>query len=120
MNNDILKQFDSYTAKPDPRKYNAYGTNQANKREFYIDVRDKNGDGRLVSYSYITQVKYTADRLVSLIGTDFGITLEGRNLKGLIQLLRSETIQYVQEFNSHRFDTPDDEEPIIEKMTFAD
>ncbi len=118
---NIFEQYATKTEDEDPRHYKAFGTYQASgHRELYIDVRDKNGDGYLVSYSYITRIKYTTDRLVSLVGTDFGITLEGQHLNKLIEPLHDEKVRYVQEFNSNRFDTPEDGEAVIEKITITE
>jgi len=118
---NVLQQFIKTPEAEDPRHYKAFGTYQSSgDRELYIDVRDKNGDGCLVSYSYIKWVKYTADRLVSIVGTDFGITLEGQQLDKLIDPLHDERVRYVQEFNASRFDTPEDGEAVIEKITMTE
>ena len=118
MRNNIRRQLGM--EEEDPRHYKAYDDHYSSNREMYIDVRDKNGDGQLISYSYITRIKYTSDRLISIIGTDFGVTLEGRNLKKLIQPLHGERIRYIQEFNSSRFDTPEDGEAVIKKITIVE
>ena len=120
---DIFERYSTNrsTEDEDPRHYKAFGTYQASShRELYIDVRDKNGDGYLVSYSYITRIKYTAGRLVSIVGTDFGITLEGRELNKLIEPLHDERIRYVQEFNDSRFNVPEDGDVVIEKITMVE
>lgn len=130
MNKEVLEKyavrapsnddFDDLMDDENSRNYRAYRIYSTKDREIYIDVRDKNGDGRLVSYNYIKQVQYVSHTLVSIIGTDFVITLEGRNLRGIIKGIHDEQIRYVQEFNSTRFDMPEDGKAVIEKITITE
>ena len=102
----------------DPRfqkqaSYQAYSVDKSKNRQFRIDIRQKDGSGYSLSYSYLTRIMYTANQNLSLIFTDCIITLKGSRLSELKDLLHDEKIRYVQEFNPVKFTAPQDNEPII-------
>lgn len=122
MSQKLTDKFTGHTAgsilKDDPRfqdkqPYQAYGIDQSKNRQMRIDIRDKDGNGFLISYSYLTRIQYTGNEFLSLICTDCLVTLKGANLQLLRNLLHDEKIRYVQAYSQARFVEPKEGEPII-------
>lgn len=72
---------------------------------------------RLLNYTYLVEAVTTSHKRLSLIFTDDIVTLKGRNLTGLIELLQDERIRALVSFHAKHHLPPEDRlMPYIEDM----
>ena len=103
-----------------PVDYTACGTNKTNTKQIFLNVIDKDGNGSMIAYSYITRMQYTGHQFISIISTDCIVTLKGENLSEVRDMLQGQKVQYLQEFNATRFKKPLDGKPFIKKITLLE
>lgn len=84
---------------------------QTRLKLYYAD-----GTVGLLSYSYLVEAVSTSHQYVSLLFTNVMITLEGRHLTELIDLLQDERIRWLRCFHPARHQTPEDGAPVITRM----
>ncbi len=72
---------------------------------------------RLLNYTYLVEAVTTSHKRLSLIFTDDIVTLKGRNLTGLIDMLQDERIRALVGFHAKHHLPPEDRQmPYIEDM----
>lgn len=72
---------------------------------------------RLLNYSYLVEAVTTSHKRLSLIFTDDIVTLKGRNLTGLIDMLQDERVRALMSFHAKHHLPPEDRlMPYIEDM----
>lgn len=98
------------------REYKAYGIQPPRTRS--TDLRINYGDGRigLMSKSYRTEALLTSHQHLSLIFNDCIITLEGRHLDQLIELIQDDELRSLHCFNPKIHDAPTDDEILITRI----
>ena len=97
--------------------YQAWGIDQAKKQQTRLRIFYGNDTIGLMSYAYLMEAACTSHQLVSLIYTNCVITLEGRNLTELIELLQDERIDYLRCFQVDNYTKPTGDKPIIIDIT---
>lgn len=100
-------------------KYEAYGLHQVKKRtagriRFYYS-NNPVGQSPMgsMSYSYLTEIYATSDRFLSLIFTNVVVTLEGRNLFKLYELIEEDKVHWVQRYDPLRHSEPEEGAVIV-------
>lgn len=101
----------------DERQYRAYGPEPAQNRQSKLQIRYRDGTIALLSYAYLMEVICTSHQFVSLIYTNCVITLEGRQLTAMVELLQDDKIRWLQCFHAARFDEAAEGEPVITHVT---
>lgn len=95
------------------QSYHAFGVDAPRSRLTRLMIHYHDGVVALMSYAYLIEAVATSHQYLSLIFTNCIITLEGRNLTKMLDLLQDERVVYLQCFHSERFEKPEDGEPII-------
>jgi len=110
--------FDVYSRKrtgrsraTDPREYEAYDTATSPK---WIDIQFANGRRVLLSHFDIKRVDSMTPEVLSIFCSDCIIRLEGKHLHSLIQPF--EKIHRICAFDDKKFDTPGDDEAVVEMI----
>jgi len=101
------KELQDYQACQEDKSRN----HQTRLKLYYVD-----GTVGLLSYSYLIEATSTSHQYLSLLFTNVIITLEGRNLTGLIDLLQDERIRWLRCFHPTRHKEPEADAPIITGM----
>jgi hypothetical protein len=83
-----------------------------------IDLRPGHDAQRIVNYGYLIEISHAAGMLVGLMFTNpvLSVRIEGKNLQGMVDLLREEKVIAIQEFIPSWHAQPPAGEPIITKM----
>jgi hypothetical protein len=92
-------QEDSITIETAPgHPYKAFESGTVMQRR--IDLRPGRDAQRIVNYAYIVEISHAAGMLVGLVITNpvLAVRIEGRNLQGMVDLLREEKVTAIQEF----------------------
>lgn len=119
---DFVSQYAGLPPR-DPREgptgeYKAFGPTPAPKQPPpMIDVRHASGQRRGIAYGYLVEPVYTPDTLISLTTTHSTVTIEGRNLEPVFDALLQHKLGFVQEWSAARFDPPEEDAPVITKIT---
>jgi len=86
-----------------------------------IDIRiNKDGMAHAPGYTYLTNLTYTRPEYdkVLLTLSRMLVTIEGRNLRPIVDAIKLHTCEFIQEFDAQEFDTPtDDKAPFVESIT---
>lgn len=93
--------------------YTAFHLDAPRNRATRLRVNFPGGASSLFSYAYLVEVLTTSHQYVSLIFTNCIITLQGRNLSGLLDVLQEERVLTLEWFNAERFEPPEEGAPII-------
>ena len=100
------------------KEYRAYGVHSPDSFPM-LDVRDKHGNGYLLNYAFLRQVKYSVQsspQVITLVFSDCLVTLEGSHFRELLHKLQEHKVEYVQEFNPQKWQKPDEKETVIDAM----
>lgn len=96
--------------------YAAFGLDVPRARVSRLRVNFSDGSASLFNYAYLTEVLTTSPQFVSLIFTSVIITVQGRNLSGLLDDLQEERVLSLTPFDAKRFNPPDAEKPYITRI----
>lgn len=99
-------------------EYKALDLDAPRSRVTRLRVNFSDGSASLFSYAYLVEVLTTSPQFVSLIFTSTVITLQGRNLSGLLDALQEERVLALNPFDEkrHMAMSPDDDAPYIERI----
>lgn len=126
---DILSRFTTKVAPPNghtepedvepvnKRAYQALRPEPQNRRT-PARLRIVYGDGvvSLMSYTFLSEVLCTSPQFISLIYSHCIITLEGRNLLELVDLLQEDKARTITCFNGRRHDEPEAGAAVITRI----
>ena len=98
-----------------PREYQGYETDTSPK---WINMYFANGRRVLISHFDIKRVDSMNPEAISIFCSDCVVRLEGRNLHKLIDDL--EKIRRITAFDDEKFDTPSDDEVVIEVIKLTE
>lgn len=126
-NDSVVAILDQYRARPKPaessapdsaseRAYRAYGVDAPQKRPTLVAIHYGDGQIGLMQKSFMTEALLTSHQHLSLIYTNCIITLEGRNLHLLLELLQDEKILSLHCFNPKLHDKPAEGEILITRI----
>lgn len=99
--------------------YKAHSTDKSKRKQTRLDIRRKDGTGWIITYSYITRIRYTEGSIISLVCPDCIITMKGERLREMVGLLHDEKLRYIQEFGEG-FEKPAGDDPVVESMTVTE
>ena len=96
------------------RGYRAVVAETGSRRVPRLRVVYPDGKMSVLSYSYLQEILYSNHQNLSLIFTSSVITLEGRNLWGLLDHLQTDRARILQCYDAARFpEAPGEGEPVI-------
>lgn len=95
--------------------YKAWGRDKPKNRTTKIRIEYNNGEVQNIAKSYTTGELYGAN-CISLVQTDYIITLEGENLLPLMELLQLEEVLSLHEFDAARHELPPPGEAVIHSI----
>ena len=96
------------------RHYRAFATETSGRRAARLRVVYPDGKISILSYSYLQEILCTNHQNLSLIFTSSVITLEGRNLWSLLDVLQADKVRVIHCYNPARFpDQPGTGEPVV-------
>lgn|GEM_PF-6751575 len=121
----VVSMLDQYRTSPKAsekpaelpeRAYKAYGVDAPQRRPTLVAIHYGDGQIGLMQKSFLTEALFTSHQHVSLIYTNCIITLEGRHLDLLVDLLQDEKILSLHCFNDKLHDKPQEGEILITKV----
>lgn len=96
------------------RQYKAVVTDTGNRRVTRLRIVYADGKVSVVSYSYLQEILYSNHQNLSLIFTSSVITLEGRNLGGILDALQDDKVRIIQCFSDRLYtEEPGGDEPVV-------
>jgi len=123
--------FDQYTRKAPPQEahpvekeaapvvkapYQAYAADAPRTKVTRLMLRYPDGTLGLMAYAYLIEAISTSHEFLSLVFTNCIITLEGRNLTKLLNLLQEERILEMYCFDPRQHEASDADEALIIDM----
>jgi len=96
--------------------YTAFDLDAPRSRVSRLRVNFSDGSSSLFNYAYLVEVLTTSHQFVSLIFTSTVVTLQGRNLSGLLDVIQEERVLCLNPFDEKRFARPEQDAPIIESI----
>ncbi len=121
--------FDQYTRKASPQEaqaaekegvakapYQAYDAEAPRTKVTRLLLHYPDGTLGLMAYAYLIEAISTSHEFLSLVFTNCIITLEGRNLTKLLNLLQEERILEMYCFDPRQHEVPDADEALIIDM----
>lgn len=121
----VVRVLDQYRTKeaagaahpnPDPlssRRYKAYGVQPPRSKVTDLRLIYADGSMGLISKLYRSEVMMTSHTWLSIVFDNCSITLQGRNLDQLIDLIQDDEIRSLHCFNPALHDPPPDGEILI-------
>jgi hypothetical protein len=98
--------------------YQAFRSFRGKRGEPMLDLRLKDGGGRLLAYGHLLDVAYDGDTHLTLQLPGCLITLKGRRLTKLRRLLQSHRVEFIEEYDPTRWPQPPaDNAPLVESVT---
>ena len=96
----------------------AYGTRGQNRgEEVSVDVRLKTGESWAFGYSYMMALHFQVDTGdVEVVFAGYKVTLNGRNLRPLYDLLQRRHVIWVQEAGTHEADFAREGETVVREI----
>ena len=88
-----------------------------NDQASYDGIRCRSGEWVQMREPYITGVEGVGESIVTLKSTSGAVTFEGRCLGELRRLIRHRKVDFVQEFDPARWQSPAPGLPVIERIT---
>lgn len=82
-----------------------------------IEIRCRSGEWVQMREPYITGVEGVGESIVTLKSTSGAVTFEGRHLGELRRLIRHRKVDFIQEFDPARWQSPAPGLPVIERIT---
>lgn len=96
------------------RGYRAIIAETGNRRVTRLRIVYPDGKLCILSYAYLQEILYTNHQNLSLVYTSSVITLEGRNLWGLLDHLQSDRAKIIQCYSPSRYgEEPGEGEPVV-------
>lgn len=95
--------------------YRPWGREHANIDDV-IEVRLKSGEWRQVFRPYLVAVEGVGETTLSLLCTSYAVTLEGRHLGELRTLIKSRSVDFIEEFDPKQWREPDANAPRIDRI----
>ena len=96
------------------RKYIAWDSPR--DREIRLNIRERTGQCYTLPYATIILVQYIRPSLFLIMTSNYVITITGRNLDPLEELLQDEKVRSIQQFDERRHDRPADTDPVIQSI----
>ena len=96
------------------KAFSTYPSNRSKGVRFEITLAD--GRKYLCSYSYTGMAMFHPRGFLSFSSSHNGITIEGRNLEKLHELLLEEKLKGIHEFNPETDEEPGADEPMVTKV----
>ena len=82
-----------------------------------IEIRCRSGEWVQMREPYITGAEGVGESIITLKSTSGAVTFEGRHLGELRRLVRHRKVDFIQEFDPARWQTPGTDMPAIERIT---
>lgn len=115
-----MEYFDKFTADQEAdepttrRQYKAVIPGNGNRRLTRLRIAYADGKVSIVSYSYLQEILYSNHQNLSLIFTSSVITLQGRNLGGVLDVLQEDRAKAIQCYSEALYtDEPSADEPVV-------
>ena len=95
--------------------YKAFNSNKAQQPQ--LEIRLKGNRGKWLYYPFIVPAEYDGDESITLVYQGTTYIIRGVNLKPLRNHFRTQTIEYMQEFDTTQFAAlPSSDKPFIEEI----
>lgn len=115
-----MEYFDKFTSEQEAdepttrRQYKAVIATANNRRLTRLRIAYADGKVSIVSYSYLQEILYSNHQNLSLIFTSSVITLQGRNLGGVLDVLQDDRAKAIQCYSETLYtDEPAEGEPVV-------
>lgn len=103
------------TPRAEKGDYQPWGREHSNIDDV-IEVRLKSGEWRQVFRPYLVAVEGVGDTTLALLCTSYAVTLEGRHLGELRNLIKARGVDFMQEFDPNQWRDPGENAPRIDRM----
>lgn len=99
--------------------YKAFSANSSGQAQFEIKL--KNNRGLFIYYPLISHAEYEGNESLTLIYQNTAYIIKGKNFQNLKNHYRTQTIEYIQEFDPKAFDeVPAPEQAFIEEIEIVE
>lgn len=97
-----VKLVEAHTSTENDGTYKAFSSNASTQAQFEIRLRGNRG--LFLYYPFITSAEYEGNESLTLISQGTAYIIKGSNFKSLLNHYRTQTIEYIQEFDPAQFD----------------
>jgi hypothetical protein len=95
--------------------YKAFSSNSSGQAQF--EIRLRNNRGLFIYYPLISHAEYEGNESLSLIYQNTAYIIKGRNFQKMKNHYRTQTLEYIQEFDPKIFnEVPSPEQAFIEEI----
>lgn len=116
MSDKVATLFQQYGSVKDAPLYRAYELDKTRNHQVRLRIHYPDGSVGALPYAHLLEVISTSHQYLALFYTNLILSIEGRNLTGLVELLQDEKIRALYCFHPERFAEPVVEDPVIYKI----
>jgi hypothetical protein len=99
--------------------YKAFNSNNTSQPQ--LEIRLKGNRGKWLYYPFIISAEYEGNESITLVYQGTSYIIKGRNFSRLKDHFRTQTIEYIQEFDPSQFKAlPSPELPLIEEIEIVE
>lgn len=117
MSDKVTSLFDRYGASKEETAYRAYQLDKSRDHQIRLRVHFPDGSISALPYTHLIEVLSTSHQYLALFYTNLILSVEGRNLTGLVELLQDEKIRSLHCYHPERYHEPAQEDAVILRIT---
>ena len=117
MSDNVTSLFERYGAKEEMKAYRAYHLDKSRDQQLRLRVHYPDGSISALPYTHLVEVLSTSHQYLALFFSNLILSVEGRNLTPLVELLQDEKIRSLHCFHAERFAEPEEDAPLILRIS---